>query len=56
MDFVLQLDNQMLKFVLSKKHVSRRFETADNDGGNVLVDSVPGGPGGFRNAQDKSMV
>ena len=42
----------MLKFVLSKKHVSRRFETADNDGGNLLVDSVPGGPGGFRDVRD----
>ena len=51
-DFVLQLDNQMLKFVFSKKHISRRFETADYDGGNVLVDSIPGGPGGFRDARD----
>ena len=42
----------MLKFVLSKKHIGGRFETADNDGGNVLVDSVPGGPGGFRDARD----
>ena len=42
----------MLKFVLSKKHVSRRFETADDDEGNLLVDSVPGGPGGFRDARD----
>ena len=42
----------MLKFVFSKKHVSRRFETADNDGGNILVDSVPGRPGGFREAWD----
>ena len=41
----------MLKFVLSKKHVSRRFETADNDGGNILVDSVPGEPGCFRDAR-----
>ena len=42
----------MLKFVLSKKHVSGRFKTADNDGRNVLVDSVPGRSGGFRDARD----
>ena len=42
----------MLKFVLGKKHVSRRLKTADNDGRNVLVDSVPGGSGGFRDARD----
>ena len=37
----------MLKFVFSKKHVSRRFEATDNDGGNLVVDSVSGGSGGF---------
>ena len=42
----------MFKFVLSKEHVGRRFETADNDGENILVDSVPGGSGAFRDARD----
>ena len=42
----------MLKFVFSKKHVGRRFEATDNDGGNVVVDSVPGRSGGFRDALD----
>ena len=38
--------------MLSKEHVSRRFEAADDDGGNVVVDGVPGGSGGFRDARD----
>ena len=42
----------MFKSVLSKKHVSRRFKTADDDGGNVLADGVPGGSGGFGDAWD----
>ena len=42
----------MLKFVLSKKHIRGRFKTADNDGRNILVDSVPVRSGGFRDAQD----
>ena len=42
----------MLKFVYSKKHVSRRFEATDDDGGNVVVDSIPDGSGGFRDARD----
>ena len=42
----------MLEFVLSKKHVSRRFKTADNDGGNLLADGVHGGSGGFGDAWD----
>ena len=42
----------MLELVFSKKHVSGRFETADDDGESVLADSVPGGPGGFREARD----
>ena len=42
----------MLKFVLSKKHIRGRFKTADNDGRNILVDSIPSGSGGFRDARD----
>ena len=42
----------MFKSVLGKKHVSRRFKTADDDGGDVLADGVPSRSGGFGDARD----
>ena len=38
MNFVLELNHKMFEFML----VSRRFEAADNDGGDVLADSISG--------------
>ena len=42
----------MFESVFGKKHVSGRFETADDDGRDKLADGVPGGSGGYGNAWD----